>query len=156
MAQNLLRDDAKDFFANNILSIYEFWLDLIRRTTLPTNLSYTDPSWIAAFQSLDNIIEGDMHPQSRLAYFQLTHVMASLKKSVQNDRRYGRIESKVGQRDANIALDIYLKAQGVVSNHKVVRQRLHKRLRISKRWAHFAWPSPLLILTHSKMADRIM
>ncbi len=46
---------------------------------------------------------------------QLERMLATLKKKIKDDRRHGRIFSKRSQRDATVAIDIYLSATGTKS-----------------------------------------
>ncbi|KAK4182214.1 hypothetical protein QBC35DRAFT_346206, partial [Podospora australis] len=135
---------------------YKFWFCLLSETTLPVNTRHTDIRWIKAFQHLDAIIGANMPLHTRLAYFRLDYVLESLKASVQADRRCGRVTPVTGRRNANVAMDIYVKAQPGMNHVRLMRKQLNKRLCISKRWARLSGRRPLLLSLYPATAERLV
>lgn len=158
LSQLLLRNDVKPFFAQHCEDIFDCWVSLLCKTTLPLNISSMDNRIIIAFQALDEIIAGkDLHPLvSRLAYVQLSCFLSYLKRLVATDRRQGRISSKVGRRNSSVVMDLYLKAQKHIAHTTAVRKQLGRCVRIATRWAALAGTSPLLLVSYSNEAERIM
>lgn len=152
-AQSLLRDDARLEFSNHLFDIHRFWLQLVYTTTLPPNISCTDPAVLAAFRAVDQVIEGNAYRLVRLAYFRLTRLMATLISIISINRKHGTIHRSIGYRNASVALDIYTLAQ---TNKDETRQKLSRRIRNAKRWFHLAGPSPLLLIAHSDAAEHLV
>lgn len=154
LAQNMLRSDARIEFSTHLFEIYRFWLQLVHNTTLPRNISCTDAGVLAAFQAINRIIASDRHRLARLAYVRLVSLVASLKSTVSMNHKHGRIHRSVGYRNASVVLDIYVMAQATSTDR--TRQGLSRRIRAAKRWFHLAGSSPLLLITHSDMAEHIV
>lgn len=152
VAQALIKPDAKQVFAERCEEIYETWMSLLRKTSLPDNATCDDDSVIAAIRTLDNIITNpEDEVISRLAHIQLARMLAVLKKKVKNDRRHGLIDGIRGQGDATVAIHIYMCAAGVE------REAVHGLTRLCNRWdTILAEKSPLLLFTFTEVADRMM
>jgi hypothetical protein len=86
----------------------------------------------------------------------LAQTLAALDKTIETDRENGRIPPQKGRGNASIAIDIYLGAPGTPSAGARWRERVNKRLRISRRWADVGGSLPLLLVTYSDQAERIM
>jgi len=144
---------AKQLFIDHLERIYDFWVPLLRKTTLLPNTPYTDARVIAAFRELDlHIGSGDLH-FTRLGYIQLTKMLATLRKRIASDRRDGRVFPK--KRSASVAIDLYVSSQGQPPDRRL-RNQVLRRVRTGKRWADYAGESPLLVITHSSKAEGIM
>jgi len=66
-------------------------------------------------------------------------------------RRHGLIAGKRSQRDATVAIDLYLSATG-----RTNREEVRELTRLSNRWATLSGRYPLLLTTFTDVAERIM
>ena len=103
-------------------------------------------------RELDNRIR---YPEGRvalrLAYIQLARMLAALRMKIQDDCRHGLLVGERSQRDATIAIDIYLRATG-----KANRGEVSKPISLGKRWTALAGRCPLLLITSTDVVERIM
>ena len=147
----LVRHDAKEFFAEHCEEIFKAWLSVLSTATLPENITHADSRVADVIVSLNNIITTSETPYyPRLAYIQLIRVLATLKERIKSDRDSGLIIGKSGHRDATLAIDTCL-AKGMVD-----RKVIHELRRVGNRWAILSKVSPLLVLTFTDTAERIM
>ncbi|KAK0637174.1 hypothetical protein B0T17DRAFT_101614 [Bombardia bombarda] len=152
VAQALIRNDAMQHFAENCESIHKGWALLLDKTTLPDNTTCTDSRVVDAIRALDNIIKcpgNNIH--LRIAYVQLARMMTCLKEKIRDDRRHGLIVSKRSQRDATVAINLYLGATG-----RTDREEVRELTRLSNRWAALPGRYPLLLTTFTDVAERII
>lgn len=128
------------------------WAWLLDQSTLPENVPCTDNRVLDKIRALDNLIR---HPESqmmsRLAYVQLTQMLAALRRKINDDRKKGLIVGKRSRRDATEAVDIYLHATGRANRGDVCRLTCQ-----ANRWAAFAGRYPLLLITLTDKAEKIM
>jgi len=158
LAIGLVRGDAASFFAEYFSEIHEYWVSLLQKTTLPPDTTHTDPIVKNAFRELDKTIatKTGSRLMSRLANVQLTRMLASLKIIIKRDRQTGRNYPDSGKTAETVAADIYVSIQSSALSPEAQRALVHQRVRIAKRWAILAGASPLLIITHSPKAERII
>ncbi|KAK3367305.1 hypothetical protein B0T24DRAFT_534055, partial [Lasiosphaeria ovina] len=106
---------------------------LLRKITLPTNITSTDPRIIAAFKAMDSVIyrQGTIMLR-RLANVHLIRLFGSLEAIIKFERNIRRIHREPYYRDDHIAMDIYLSAQESHSNTNDLRRKLSRK-RFSKR-----------------------
>ncbi|KAM5347527.1 hypothetical protein ACJZ2D_017211 [Fusarium nematophilum] len=158
LSKSLVRTDAIPVFASNIEKVYEFWVLLQLGAAVPSNVAEAKSSVVAAFHFLDSIINDGNHPRqlSRLGHVALTSMLDRLKGAIGASRRQGRLKSRSGHRNASIAMDLYLDAQGAISNRAQAKKQLNRRLQISRRWTELAGGCPLLLVIYSDAADRLI
>src|SRR5207245_478156 len=107
--QALITPNAKQLFAEHCEAIRQVWKELLEKTTLPDNVTSMDSRVLGRIRELDHRIKSrENRDASRLAYIQLTRVLAGLRRKIHQDRRNGLLAGKRSQRDATIAIDIYL------------------------------------------------
>lgn len=144
LAQALIRSDCRQYFADNCEAIYRTWILLLRKTSLPYNVTYTDSRVGDAVRALgDIIIKPESFYQSRLAYFQLTRVIAAVNELIENGRRDGMVNGKSGQGNATIIINMFLNDASAAK-------------RFANRWATLLSTSPLLLFTLTELAEKIM
>jgi hypothetical protein len=152
ICRRLIRPNAEQLFAEHCEEIHRTWAELLRKTSLPDNATSTDSRVLSAIRALDNTIK---RPESqgvaRLAYVQLTRVLADLRKKIQDDRRQGLIPGRRSQRDATVAINIYLDATG-----RARREDVYKLISCGNRWAAMAGRYPLLLYTLTEVAEGIV
>jgi len=152
VANALTRNDATQYFAGSCENIHKGWASLLGQTTLPDNTSCTDSRVADAIRTLDNMIRCPENKIAlRITYVQLRRMMNSLKQKVKDDRRQGLIVGKRSQRDATVAITLYLNATG-----RTNREEARELTRLSNRWSALAGRYPLLLTTFTDVAERIM
>ncbi|RYP47357.1 hypothetical protein DL768_006568 [Monosporascus sp. mg162] len=148
----LIRADAKAHFAEHCEGIQNVWARLLDQSSLPYNASSTDDRVLDKIRTLDDVIRRPTDPIiSRLAYVQLTWMLAALKKKISDDRKQGLIIGKRSRRDATEAVDIYLNAIG-----RGKREDICKLTRRGNRWAAIAGRYPLLLVALTDDTERII
>ena len=147
-----MKPNAPQLFADDCETLHRVWKELLEKTTLPDNTTSTDDRVLERIRELDNRIRySEDRVVSRLAYIQLTRMLAALRKKIQDDRRHGLLVGKRSQRDVTIAIDIYLRATG-----KANRAEVSKFTSLGNRWTALAGRYPLLLVTFTDVAERIM
>jgi len=76
---------------------------------------------------------------------------ALIREKVEYGHRHGLIVGKHSQRDATVAINIYLRAAG-----RANRWEVHKPTSLGNRWAALAGRYPLLLAMYRDVAERIM
>jgi hypothetical protein len=150
--QALIKPNAQQLFADDCETLHRVWKELLEKTTLPDNTTSTDDRVLERIRELDNRIRySEDRVVSRLAYIQLTRMLAALRKKIQDDRRHGLLVGERSQRDATVAIDIYLRATG-----KANRGEVSKFTSLGNRWTALAGRYPLLLVTFTNVAERIV
>ena len=148
----LIRVDAKKHFAEHCEKILEAWAWLLGQSALPDNVLCTDNRVLDKIRALDNLIRHtEDQIMSRLAYVQLTRMLAALRQKISDNRKHGLIVGKRSRRDATEAVDIYLKATGRANRGDVCKLTCQ-----ANRWAAIAGRYPLLLITLTNEAEKIM
>lgn len=147
-----LRPNPRQYFLDNIKSIYQSWTTLVSSTTLPLNIKHDDERITHVLQMLNNFIENEdnKHFMQRLAYVELDKVMDTIIGIVGQDRRTCYMHGKAGQTDSSVAFDILVRAT------RRSKESLHRQRKISKRWAVLAGSCPLLVVLFSIDTERFM
>lgn len=145
--------DVKSQFVDNLEPIYDLWVSLLHKTTLPSDMASNDSRIVHVLQDLHKDSKSTELTTSRLASVQLIRLMSSLKARIKSDRRSGRVIS--GKRADSIAIDMFVGALGSPAGGVVARRQAIGRLRFDKRRASLAGQSPLLIITHTSKANRL-
>jgi len=158
LCNRLIGSDAIRNFAENCEKTLPDWVKLLRKITLPTNITSTDPRIIAAFKALDSVICGQGTIMlRRLANVHLMRLFGSLEAIIKFERNIGHIHREPYYRNDHIAMDIYLSAQESHWNTNDLRCKLRRnRNRFSKRWNDLAIMSPLFVLVYSDAAESIV
>ncbi|KAM7190667.1 hypothetical protein V8F33_009331, partial [Rhypophila sp. PSN 637] len=162
LARQLLGENPFKTFAENCDKTLGEWISLLTKTTLPSNITSSDPRIITAFQAVDNAIcNQGSDLLRRLAYIQLNRLFVSLEAIIRSDRENWRVPRKPCQRDATVAIDIYMTAQPGKSNPGNLRRGLKERKRRGRVWSDLARPSsllvsPLIVLIYSGAAEPII
>jgi hypothetical protein len=152
VAQALIRNDARQYFAEQCEIIHKGWAFLLDKTTLPDNTTCTDSRMADTIRALDNIIKNpENNIDLRIAYVQLARMVTGLKEKIRDGRRHRLIVGKRSQQDATIAINLYLSATG-----RTDREEVRELTRLSNRWATLSGKYPLLLTTFTDVAERIM
>jgi hypothetical protein len=158
LIQALIRNDAKQYFAEHCEEIHKALVLFLEKTTLPDTTSCSDSRVVNTIKTLDDLIKcpGDQYI-SRLAYVQLTSILAALKERAKKDLRHGLVVGKLGKRGKRsqgsdtLAIDLHLSATG-----RVDRDDIHGLTRLANRWAALAGRYPLLLVIFTGAAEKIM
>lgn len=106
-----------------------------------------DTSVIAALDAVQELLKGNRIRRLllRFALIHLAWVIDAYKAAAAADRVQGTVSRSVGQRDASVAIDIYLKAKRKVSGEELKRSTLLGYCRTGRRWAMLAGRSPIMV-----------
>ncbi|KAF3060434.1 hypothetical protein CFAM422_011326 [Trichoderma lentiforme] len=149
--------DSLGLFDRCHLEVQEFWTTLLRKTSLPPNITIDHEKIIAAFTAIDCIILGTPNElwKLRLAYVRLARISSLLLSIIASGRRKGRVPRGVGKGNASILIDLYMKAQNEQTSTEL-RVQIQKRLRIARRWADLIGGSIFLAVVYSNKAEIAM
>ena len=158
LSRSVVRHDAIAYFADNCATALDSWISLLRKTTLPQNITSSDVSIATAFRALDCIISGTktMPFLSRFAHVQLVRVFESIENIITRDRQNGLIHPARGIRNASIAISKSVNAWENTLDKKWLRRKLHRCKRIGKRWRELSRPSPFFLLIYSDAAEKLV
>lgn len=149
----LIRPDAGTIFKEHHHEIFHVWTTILLKTSLAPDAKCTDVAVKSAFEFLDGIITGDAHALvKRLAYLQLTTLLRVVQDIIAIDRQKRLIRPKYGKPNVSVSIDVYLS----IHDKGFPRTAILRRVRRAKRWIDLAGPSPLLLLTFSREAEKIM
>lgn len=149
----LIRPDAGTIFIEHHHQIFHIWTTILLKTSLAPDARCTDVSVRSAFEFLDGVITGDAHALiKRLAYLQLTTLLRVVQDIIAIDRQKRLIRPKYGKPNVSVSIDMYLS----IHEKEFPRTAILRRVRRAKRWTDLAGPSPLLLLTFSREAEKIM
>ncbi|KAM7184060.1 hypothetical protein V8F33_013210, partial [Rhypophila sp. PSN 637] len=156
LSNRLIRRDAIECFANNCEKIWEDWTSLLRKTTLPPNITSSDTRVVAAFRAVDNVISENQSAcvLRWLAYVRLMALFHSLRHVVRAERENEETYRGRGDRDISAVINIYENAQRS-SDRRGSRGVILKHRRIGKRVESLAGPSPLFLLIYSDEAEAV-
>ncbi|KAL7905995.1 hypothetical protein GGI35DRAFT_483263 [Trichoderma velutinum] len=149
--------DSLGLFDRRHLEVQEFWTTLLRKTSLPPNITIDHEKIMAAFTAIDCIILGTSNElwKLRLAYVRLARISSLLLSIIASGRRKGRISRGVGKGNASILIDLYMKAQNEQISTEL-RVQIQRRLRIARRWADLIGGSIFLAVVYSNKAEIAM
>ena len=92
----------------------------------------------------------------RFACVLLTWSIDAFKAVAATDRAERKVSRSVGQRDATVAINLYLEAKQKVSGEKLERSEVLRYCRAGRRWAELAGRSPLSVFIFPQIADTIV
>ncbi|KAI1358866.1 hypothetical protein F5Y08DRAFT_103386 [Xylaria arbuscula] len=158
LCRRLIDSDPIHFFAKNCEKTVLPWVEILRQTTPPADITSSDSRFVHAFRFLDTYLCSGGQGTSmlrRLAYFQHLRLSDSLEAIIKTERANG-VPRKSGCRDMSIVMDIYESAQGSRLDTGALRRTLYERRRTSRGWTTLAGPSPLFLLVYSDVAETII
>lgn len=159
IATELACQNARALCSQHLDELYYFWVTLCQSKITIAKL---EPDWhehaVDIFRNIDNyIFEKEEVPElQRIGYIGLAILMEEVKRAIAISRRRGGIESRRGQRNASLALDLYLAAQGPSPNLRRARNQLSRRVAASRRWRALSTCCPLLPVICTGKAESIM
>jgi hypothetical protein len=158
-AIGLVCPNATAFCYQQMEGMFNLWTTLLQSKNLITK---NEPGWqdqaVNVFRQIDNYIqENESTPRlQRLGYISLDVVMDATKRTIAASRRSGQLRSRPGQRNASLALDLYLAAQSSFYNRVRAKRQLSRQLEISRRWRALSSCCPMLSMICNDKAERIM
>jgi hypothetical protein len=158
VARRLIKNDSVIYFLNNCRLIYESLMPSILQQPLVCNNNSIEESVIAAFDTVQNLVNGKhiYRLLLRFAYIHLVRVIDIYRAAAAKDRVEGQVSRGVGQRDITVAIDMYLAAKKKDSKGGLSRAKLLDYCRRGKRWSFITRPSPISVFIFSPAADTIM
>lgn len=157
LSLSLLRSDAEQICVNEFETVRQWWSE-IRELSTVGDIPDQDSEIARSFSTLDAIINDKMQPPQlkRLCYVAIANVFEKIKEKVGISRRQGRIKSRPGATNASYALQLYLQAQNTDRNLEHAKCQLYRHLRITKRWRELGGKFPIMLVTYSSAAEKIM
>ncbi|RYC80120.1 hypothetical protein BFJ63_vAg16996 [Fusarium oxysporum f. sp. narcissi] len=143
LAEGLVMDDVKTQFRDKIEKLYDLWVPMAQKSTLPFVMASDDPRIVQELHNLVKESESTDTSNSRVASVQLTRLMSSLQSRIKYDRRSRKAVLK--KRADSIVTDMFASTLSSSAG-----RRLHKRQ------ALIAGPVPVLIVTYTEKAERMM
>lgn len=99
VAQVHIMANAMQHFSEKCEIIHRDMVWLLDKTSVPDDAASTNGRVADAIRALDNILKfPDNNVHLRLAYVQLTRMLAALKERIKHDRGQGRLAGKSSQR----------------------------------------------------------
>jgi hypothetical protein len=110
VARRLIKNDSVIYFLNNCPLIYESLMPSIVQQPLVCNNNSIEESVIAAFDTVQNLVNGKhiYRLLLRFAYIHLVRVIDIYRAAAARDRVKGQVSRGVGQRDIAVAINMYL------------------------------------------------
>ncbi|KAI9769849.1 MAG: hypothetical protein M1840_003843 [Geoglossum simile] len=157
VARLLINKDSISYFLDNCHLIYEGWMPFSAQQPLVCNNSI-ETSIIAALDTVQDLLKGNRIRclLLRFAYIHLAWVIDTYKATAATDRVQGKVSRQVGQRDASVAIDMYLQAKRKISGEELKRSKLLGYYRTGRRWSLLAGPSPMSVFVFSRVAETIV
>lgn len=169
LAQEMIIKDSVPFFKNNCLEFLQLWISLLQKTFLPRDITCTDTRVAEALNFIDGLITSEHSGHRRLGYVRLAGLSVFLDTVIRKDRRSGRLDTKVGNGNASIAIDTYQRTLSDLATSRAGAEKLRpvgklrtprdqakRNRRIAKRWAVVLQEAPLLVVVFSDKAEKIM
>ncbi|CZR35916.1 uncharacterized protein FPRO_03824 [Fusarium proliferatum ET1] len=154
LAEGLVMDDVKNLFRDNIEELYDLWVPMAQKSTLPFVMASDDPRIVQELHNLVKEAESTNISNSRVASVQLTRLMNYLESRIKHDRRSRKVVLK--RRADSIVTDMFASTLGSSAGGPVVRRRAFWGRRFHKRRAIIAGSVPVLLVTYTDKAERIM
>ncbi|KAH7012540.1 uncharacterized protein B0I36DRAFT_355936 [Microdochium trichocladiopsis] len=145
----IVREDYREHIANHCGTVLSEWVQLVGKTTLPPNVSSSDPCILAAFQALHApIFTPDSKALTRMAYVRLIDLFSKVELIVKSDRRKGKSRSKKRRgntrHNRSIAIDLCTCA------FQTTRPKVLEIRRQARRWRQFASPSVFCLMIYTE------
>ena len=157
VANLLVSKDSLSYFLENCHLLYGGWMPFAAQQPVVCKNS-AETSVITALDTVQDLLNGNRICRllSRFAYIYLAWVVDAYKAVAAADRVQGKASRNVGQRDASVAIDMYLKAKRKASGEQLKRSRLLGYCRTGRRWAVLAGSSPISVFVFPRIAETIV
>lgn len=136
-------------FLQHYDEILTSWINLVKVTTLPTNISSSSDIVKSAFEAVGSAI-ARQGLFARLAHVRLLNLFDSLESLIQSERKRG-LHGR--ERNTTIAITQVIK---FTTTSTLPRERVREIRRLARRWEHLAGPSVFLLLVYSEAAESIV
>jgi hypothetical protein len=149
----LIRQEPWKLFQSDSGPIYSFWSTLVLETSVAdTTATITDVQNV--LRIVDGIISDESRPywQHRLAYLQLTRILASLMSIIKRHRMNGQLNGQQGQDNSTLLLNTYMAAL----EKRRSRREINHRIRLAKRWSRMIRGSMFLAVAYSRKVETMM
>lgn len=146
----LVRSDTLQEIAAHCDNILRQWVALVKETTLPTNLSSSDPQVTGAFQKIVDVATGfESTVFRRLAHVRLLEFFDYLEVLIRAERSQGLHGQKV--RNITVADRVISSALPALGKGQLIETR-----RLSRRWKQMAGPSVFFLMIYTEAAEGIV
>ncbi|RYO87919.1 hypothetical protein DL764_008798 [Monosporascus ibericus] len=149
LSRALVRGDTLQEIAANYGIVLRQWVALVKETTLPTNLSSSDPQVTGAFQKIVDATGSESTVFRRLAHVRLLEFFDYLEVLIQLERAQGLHGQKV--RNITIADRVISSALPALGKDKLIEVR-----RFARRWKQLAGPSVFFLMIYTEAAEGIV
>ncbi len=146
-----VRYGAIPFFIANVEQVFDEWVSMLSKTSLPGDISSSDPFVLTTFHLLDSMMDGGESIRSRFAHLQLLRAFKTLEEILDRERQNQPITRKRGLRNSSVALAIYGRAHPTVKS----RRDLSQRKQAAECWRTPEGPSPFFLVLYSESTDAI-
>ncbi|KAJ4465229.1 hypothetical protein J3R30DRAFT_3316408 [Lentinula aciculospora] len=146
-----------NIFVDNCEKVVADWEFLLRKVTVPSDVTSSHPSVVAAFQMLDGIMSGGqtMYLLRRLAFVEFIWLSDTLEGIVKSERNNGASQ-RSGLGDASLMINIYERAQSKNLPAEQLKGVIRERRRTGRCFNTLAGPSTLFLLVYSDVAKTLV
>lgn len=157
VASQLVSDDAISFFFHNSQLMSESRTPSCSPEPTISN-NGVETTVVAALDRVLRILKGNRPCRllSRFAYLQLVWLIDVYKAAAASDRLRRKGRRRVGQRDASVAIDAYLRTKRALPGDTLRRSQISAYCRTGRRWKVLAGRAPNLIFIFPQLADTIV
>jgi hypothetical protein len=157
VADLLINPDAISYFLCHCRLIYEKLMPFSAQQSQGSD-NNIKTSVVVALDMVRELLKSNRLCRLRLRFacVLLTWSIDAFKAVAATDRAERKVSRSVGQRDATVAINLYLEAKQRVSGEKLERSEVLRYCRIGRRWAELAGRSPLLVFIFPQIADTIV
>lgn len=151
-------NEPVNLFIQNWKPTLAAWTSLLRETIIPPNISVVTLDISMAAKALNGVIAGGggTYLPPRFGHVQLVRFFATLEDRIEKDRRNGLIPLESSHGNSSVAIDMYLRGQGVGPVTMSTRGKIWECKRIGRRWRYLIGPSILLLAIYSNTAEAFM
>jgi hypothetical protein len=156
VADLLINPDAISYFLCHCSLIYEKLMPFSAQQSQGSD-NNIKTSVVVALDMVRELLKSNRLCRLRLRFacVLLTWSIDAFKAVAATDRER-KVRRSVGQRDATVAINLYLEAKQKVSGEKLERSEVLRYCRTGRRWAELAGRSSLLVFIFPQMADTIV
>lgn len=157
VASKLVSDDAISYFLHNSQLMSESRTPSCSPEPTISN-NRVETTVVAALDRVLGILKGNRACRllSRFAYLQLVWLIDAYKAAAASDRLQRKGRRRVGQRDASVAIDAYLRTKRALPGETLRRSQISGYCRTGRRWKVLAGRAPNLIFIFPQLADTIV
>jgi len=153
----LISKDAIFYFLDNCRLIYERLMRSSAQHPLVFNNSI-EISVMTALNTVQDLLKSNRICRLllRFACILLALIIDAYKAVAATNRVQSKVSRTVGQRDASVAIDMYIQAKQKASGEELKRSSLLGYCCAGRHWAALAGQSPIMVFVFSQMTETIV